>query len=296
MATLPKWQEPLVAQAAKAEQTLRAVMHAPGGGAGAFAAAAAADQDLAELCRAVAARMGSPLLQQLLMHGARALDAHAGVLLASTIDPDDLVVALPVVGSDEGQALPEAAPVPAETSDDVSVNESAQASPDNDETPAELPAQCDDCETTGRNCRAHRSEAAAVSLADSRPTVAQAIADAAGATVVHRGAVYEPVAEQSPTVLDAEAESVRDTVFPSGPEHWEAGLDEVADRVESVRMDVAHWKVRDDHNAVYARQSADDALAGIDRCVQRLLTLRADLLAEIASADAARADPDRGAP
>ncbi|MDX8050432.1 hypothetical protein SK571_13655 [Lentzea sp. BCCO 10_0798] len=104
--TVPKWQEPLVAQAAAAEQTLRAVMHAPGGGAGAMAAAAAADQDLAELCRAVAARSGSPLLRQLLVHGARALDSHAGVLLAATIDPDELVVPAPPAVAEEQQTAP----------------------------------------------------------------------------------------------------------------------------------------------------------------------------------------------
>lgn len=138
---VPKWQEPLVERAATAEKTLRAVMHAPGGGAGAMAAAAAADQDLAELCRAVAARSGSPLLQQLLMNGARALDAHANALLAATIDPDELAVPAAPTELDEDQALVEATLEPVETSDDAPTNvpadEQAQASLDEDQAVVE---------------------------------------------------------------------------------------------------------------------------------------------------------------
>ncbi|GLZ36246.1 hypothetical protein Lesp02_84330 [Lentzea sp. NBRC 105346] len=77
MAGLPKWQQPLAERAEQADARIRQAMHAPGGGSGALAAVATGDRELAELCLEVAERTASPLLRQLLQHGARALAAVA---------------------------------------------------------------------------------------------------------------------------------------------------------------------------------------------------------------------------
>lgn len=135
MATLPKWQEPLVGRADRANQTLRAVLLAPDGmGEGALLAAAAADRDLAELCREFAERTTSPLLKQLLINGGRALAAEADFLAGLARDDDPIVVvadvpvpARPLV--DEDQALTAATTEPALSSGDAVANEPAAEQP-----------------------------------------------------------------------------------------------------------------------------------------------------------------------
>lgn len=75
--TTPKWQAPLAERAAAADHLIRTAMSAPGGGTGALQAVAAANREIADLCHQYAQRSPSPLLQQLLQHGARALNALA---------------------------------------------------------------------------------------------------------------------------------------------------------------------------------------------------------------------------
>ncbi|SDK31498.1 hypothetical protein SAMN04488074_105136 [Lentzea albidocapillata subsp. violacea] len=280
MVTVPKWQEPLVAQAEAAERTLRAVMHAPGGGAGAMAAAAAADQDLAELCRAFAARSGSPLLQRLLMHGARALDAHAGVLLAATIDPDELVVpAAPVevdedqaehddIVEDEDQALVEPTPEPAATSGDAPANaavvEPAQASP---ELVAGTRVEIVGGTLLGR----------AGVVADP-PEVEEYAGEEPGARVWVETAGGDRV---SPLVTDLRV------ISTSQHDLWQASLVEVAELVEHVRMNAGYWHSDGDNdNAMSARRSALVAVEGINQCMATLERLRAELVAGVARAEA----------
>lgn len=143
MATLPKWQEPLVERAGRADQTLRAVLLAPDGmGEGALLAAAAADRDLAELCREFAERTTSPLLKQLLVNGGRALAAEADFLAGLARDDDPIVVVADVpvparrplvddhrASVDEDQALTDATPEPALSSGDAVANEPVAEQP-----------------------------------------------------------------------------------------------------------------------------------------------------------------------
>jgi hypothetical protein len=141
MATLPKWQEPLAGRADRAEQTLRATLLAPGGGAGALAAAAAANTDLAELCAQVADRTASPLLKLLLSHGGRALAAEAQFLMDAARD-DLAEVGTPVTvvpasadsaagdgPVDEDQALVAPAPELPVSSGDAVANEPVAEQP-----------------------------------------------------------------------------------------------------------------------------------------------------------------------
>lgn len=171
MAGLPKWQQPLAERAAAADEQIRVAARAAGGGTGAMLAVAAGDRELAELCREVAERTQSPLLQQLLQQGARALAALADhvesdVWAHTACDADPV----PVVAS--AAAADEAVDVPAEMLDDTTapstVDEVAEA-PGNIQAAVPAAAEPVDVPAGERDLEERRTEAEWVGLTVYRP-------------------------------------------------------------------------------------------------------------------------------
>lgn len=284
----PRWQEPLAVRADRAEQTLRDVVRAPAGGSGPARAAAAAKRDLAELCREFAERTTSPLLKQLLVNGGHALTVEAGFLddLAAVDEAlDD--IAVPVAPAES-----EPAPEPVETSDDAQANELVDPlahvrvgdpdplAPDGDwlVCGAQGPSVFDLAGTGLRNScdreQGHPPQWRHIAL-DLEEVVEVWHGD-------HRGKTDEP--------------PVRGAAATKEPAHVraDASLNEVADLVEQVRSDAQGWLLRDNSIDPWARQSAIDGMAGIDRCVSLLHRLRAELVTGLARADAAGAAPAGG--
>ncbi|MFD9706182.1 hypothetical protein [Lentzea sp. NPDC059081] len=146
MATIPKWQQPLVERAAAADEQLRTAMLTAGGGQGAMRAVVWGHRELAEIAHLLADRQTSPLVSELLRHGARALKTQADGYEQAVLNYADQAAddEAPVWSTldysddadevDDGQALAEVATAPAETSDDARTSEptmdSSQASPD----------------------------------------------------------------------------------------------------------------------------------------------------------------------
>jgi hypothetical protein len=320
MATVPKWQEPLAERASRADQTLRAVLLAPGGGEGALLAAAAADRDLAELCREFAERTTSPLLKQLLINGGRALSTEAGFLTELAQDDDGdtvaaLVAEMPLpaervdedqddeldedqadaIEDDEDQALVEPMPAPVETSGDAPVNATETSEAQASTVPQLLAERAGqavhervcDCKNRGfgYTLRTHDLDAIGPAAAAAVLRALRVLVD-----INHTPGRREELSLWLSDVA-TELEPGETTMHAPVPEQldddrferWQNSCAVVAYEVEQVRVNACYSLTRRDTSPTHARSAARDAINAVDRSVSELQMLRGELTSSLAT-------------